>query len=63
MVVATGNVLREEVPVSRRELGARSVGPVLRDHLLFVGQASAQVEEGARLVQEFGGAVPGWTGR
>ena len=63
VVVATRNVLRKEVPVSWGELGARSVGPVLRDHLLFVAQASAQVEEVARLVQEFGGAVPGWTGR
>src|SRR5207245_877839 len=45
VVVAAGDELPEEVPVPGRKLGARTVGPILGDHLLLVGETGADVEE------------------
>src|SRR6266542_1084061 len=45
--------LGEEVPVAGRQLRAGTVRPVLRDHLLLVGEAGADVDQGPGL-----GSVP-----
>src|SRR5690242_2714342 len=34
VVIAGGNKLREQIPVPRRQLRVRTVGPILSDHLL-----------------------------
>jgi len=45
LVIAAGDELREQVPVTGRKLGARTVGPVLGDQLLLVRQAGADLEQ------------------
>ena len=44
MVVPGRDVLREEVPMSGRKLGVRAISPILRDHLLLVGQMRAEID-------------------
>ncbi|HEY9287432.1 MAG TPA: hypothetical protein VIT43_05360 [Candidatus Dormibacteraeota bacterium] len=41
MVISVSNELCEQVPVPRRELGVRSIGPVFGDHLVVVGEPGA----------------------
>ena len=59
VVIGREPELGEEVPVPRRQLGARSVGPVLGDHLVFVGQSQRSYSmQGLRLGDELSRSEP-----
>src|SRR5580692_2856189 len=45
VTVTRRNILSEQTPVSRRSFGVRAVGPVFRDHLLLIGQISAESDQ------------------
>src|SRR5437867_12915119 len=57
VVVPTRDELREEVPVPGRKLRVRTVGPILGDHLLLVGETGADVEERLSLSEIVGRSV------
>src|SRR5205814_3251414 len=55
--VAVRDELREQIPMAGRELRPWPVGPIKRDHLLFIGEARAQLEEGIGLRREIARAI------
>ena len=57
VVVAVRHELGKQVPVAGRELGLGPVRPVFGDHLLFVVEPGADVEERLRLSGILVGAV------
>lgn len=63
VAVALCDELREEGPVSGRELGVRSVCPVLRDHLLLVRQRCAERKQLLGLRDVLSRGIPRGAGR